>query len=131
MEASEDLQFSDDEETLSVVYKPELAMVSAPTILLTLEAGIGNKTLPMLLLHLGFQSNVHDWSTNTVIIDLLYSTLTQIIDFVSHNSDEHRIDDVRGNGILQQQTCSVGASDRANGGYDKWKTLFHSLGVKD
>ncbi|XP_031777535.1 vacuolar protein sorting-associated protein 13 isoform X3 [Nasonia vitripennis] len=69
MEASEDLQFSDDEETRAVVYKPELAMVSAPTILLTLEAGIGNKTLPMLLLHLGFQSNVHDWSTNTMSIE--------------------------------------------------------------
>lgn len=68
MEASEDLQFSDDEGTPAAVYKPELAMVSAPTILLTLEAGIGNKTLPMLLLHLGFQSNVHDWSTNTVLI---------------------------------------------------------------
>lgn len=50
----------------ATVYKPELALVSAPTVLLTLEAGVGNKTLPMLLLYLGFQSNVSDWSTKTV-----------------------------------------------------------------
>lgn len=69
MEANEDLQFSDDEEIPATIYKPELAIVSAPTILLTLEAGIGNKTLPMLLLHLSFQSDIHDWSTNTVLVN--------------------------------------------------------------
>jgi vacuolar protein sorting-associated protein 13A/C len=66
-EAYEDLEFSDDEEIEIKSYKPEVAIISAPTILLTLEAGIGNKTLPMLLLYLGFQSNISDWSTNTVI----------------------------------------------------------------
>lgn len=54
-----------DEEFLPA-YKPELAIISAPVILLTLEAGVGNKTLPMLLFHLGFQSNINDWSTKTV-----------------------------------------------------------------
>ena len=68
LEACEGIQFSDDESNGSVKYKPELAILSAPTILLTLEAGVGNKTLPMLLLHLNFQSNVNDWSTKTVII---------------------------------------------------------------
>lgn len=71
-EALEDLQISDDEGSPTAVYKPELAIVSAPTILLTLEAGVGNKTLPMLLLHLGFQSNIHDWSTNTVFYFFIY-----------------------------------------------------------
>lgn len=64
VEAIEDIVYSDDEDT--TVYKPELAIISAPTILLTLEAGIGNKTLPMLLLHIGFESNISDWSTKTV-----------------------------------------------------------------
>lgn len=68
MEANEDLDFSDEEVTIVETYKPEMAILSAPTILLTLEAGVGNKTLPMLLMHLGFQSNVNDWSTNTVFI---------------------------------------------------------------
>lgn len=51
-------------------YKPEVAIVSAPTILFTLEAGVGNKTLPMLSLRLDFQSTVHDWSTPTVFFHL-------------------------------------------------------------
>lgn len=61
-EALEEFMYSDD----ITIYKPELALVSAPTILLTLEAGVGNKTLPMLLLHVGFQSSINDWSTKTV-----------------------------------------------------------------
>lgn len=64
MEALEEFTYLDDE--VVTAYKPELAIISAPTILLTLEAGVGNKTLPMLLLHVGFQSNVNDWSTKTV-----------------------------------------------------------------
>lgn len=53
----------------NALYKPELAIISAPTILLTLEAGIGNKTLPMLLMHIGFQSNVNDWSTKSMFME--------------------------------------------------------------
>lgn len=68
MEVFEDLDFS-EEDDIEVDYKPELAIISAPTILLTLEAGVGNKTLPMLLLHLGFQSNISDWSRNFMCID--------------------------------------------------------------
>lgn len=64
MEALEDFTYLDDETVTA--YKAELAIVSAPTILLTLEAGVGNKTLPMLLLHVDFQSNINDWSTKTV-----------------------------------------------------------------
>lgn len=64
MEALEEFTYPEDE--VATVYKAELAIVSAPTILFTLEAGIGNKTLPMLLLNLGFQSNINDWSTKSV-----------------------------------------------------------------
>ncbi|CAL1678436.1 unnamed protein product [Lasius platythorax] len=73
MEALEEFTYSDDE--VVTAYKPELAIVSAPTILLTLEAGVGNKTLPMLLLHVGFQSNVNDWSTKTMNIDCTMSVI--------------------------------------------------------
>ncbi|XP_053594598.1 intermembrane lipid transfer protein Vps13 isoform X2 [Microplitis demolitor] len=72
MEAVEDITFVDDS---AVAYKPELAMISAPTILLTLEAGVGNKTLPMLLLNVGFQSSVNDWSTRTMSIDATMSVI--------------------------------------------------------
>ncbi|XP_076681161.1 vacuolar protein sorting 13C isoform X2 [Andrena cerasifolii] len=70
-EAVEDFVYPDDEE--ATVYKPELAIVSAPTILFTLEAGVGNKTLPMLLLHIGFQSNVNDWSTKSMSMECTMS----------------------------------------------------------
>lgn len=65
MEAFEDFSPPEDAEA-DFTYKQELAIVSAPTIILTLEAGVGNKTLPMLLFYLGFQSNINDWSTKTV-----------------------------------------------------------------
>lgn len=65
MEALEEFTYPDDE--ITTAYKSELAIISAPTILFTLEAGVGNKTLPMLLLHVSFQSNINDWSTKTVI----------------------------------------------------------------
>jgi len=51
MEALEEFTYPDDE--IAAPYKPELAIVSAPLILFTLEMGIGNKILPMFL-HVGF-----------------------------------------------------------------------------
>ncbi|KAK2581118.1 hypothetical protein KPH14_007937 [Odynerus spinipes] len=66
-EVLEDLIYPDYND--NAVYKPELAIISAPTILLTLEAGVGNKTLPMILMHIGFQSNVNDWSTKSMFVE--------------------------------------------------------------
>ena len=66
-------EFSYEEADEVVPYKAELAIVSAPVILLTLEAGVGNKTLPMLLFNVGFQSNVNDWSTKTVRTIMFFS----------------------------------------------------------
>ncbi|KAL0119958.1 hypothetical protein PUN28_007968 [Cardiocondyla obscurior] len=74
-EALEELIYPSDEIVTTAAYKPELAIVSAPIILFTLEAGVGNKTLPMLLLHVGFQSNVNDWSTKSMSIDCIMSVI--------------------------------------------------------
>jgi len=74
MEAFEEFTYLDEE--IAAAYKPELAVILAPTILFTLEAGVGNKTLPMLLLHASFQSNIMDWSTRSMTID---STISMVI----------------------------------------------------
>lgn len=41
----------------------EICLISMPTLIITVEAGIGNKTLPMLMLKSGFQGNVKNWSS--------------------------------------------------------------------
>ncbi|XP_017891074.1 vacuolar protein sorting-associated protein 13 isoform X2 [Ceratina calcarata] len=74
VEAVEGFVYQDDDVEVAA-YKPELAIISAPTILFTLEAGVGNKTLPMLLLHVGFQSNINDWSTKTMSIEYTMSMI--------------------------------------------------------
>nr|CAD7433011.1 unnamed protein product [Timema monikensis] len=38
----------------------EICIVAAPSIVITVEAGVGNQTLPMILLELGFQGTVHE-----------------------------------------------------------------------
>ncbi|XP_076183155.1 vacuolar protein sorting 13C isoform X2 [Ptiloglossa arizonensis] len=73
VEAVEDFVFTDHEDV--ALCKPELAIISAPIILFTLEAGVGNKTLPMLLLHIGFQSNINDWSSKSMSIESTISLI--------------------------------------------------------
>ncbi|XP_076294775.1 vacuolar protein sorting 13C isoform X2 [Lasioglossum baleicum] len=73
VEALEDFVYSGDE--VVAAYKPEMAIISAPTILFTLEAGVGNKTLPMLLLHIGFQSNINDWSSKSMNVEATMSLI--------------------------------------------------------
>ncbi|XP_067012189.2 intermembrane lipid transfer protein Vps13 [Anabrus simplex] len=41
----------------------EICMISAPSIVVTVEAGVSNQTLPMILLELGFQGSVNNWSS--------------------------------------------------------------------
>ncbi|XP_021940255.1 vacuolar protein sorting-associated protein 13 isoform X3 [Zootermopsis nevadensis] len=41
----------------------EICMLTAPSIVITMEAGVGNQTLPMILVDIGFQGSVLDWST--------------------------------------------------------------------
>lgn len=44
----------------------ELCLVTAQSIIFTLEAGVGNKTLPMLLLETGFEAKIRDWSSKVL-----------------------------------------------------------------
>jgi vacuolar protein sorting-associated protein 13A/C len=41
----------------------EICILTAPSIVITMEAGVGNQTLPMILVDIGFQGSVEDWST--------------------------------------------------------------------
>lgn len=50
----------------------ELAIINAPSLIITLETGTGKDTLPMLLLESSFEAEVRHWSTNMNI----NSTLT-------------------------------------------------------
>lgn len=46
----------------------ELCVVTANSIKFTMEAGVGNKTLPMLLLETGFEAKIRDWSSKVYTI---------------------------------------------------------------
>ncbi|XP_069674534.1 intermembrane lipid transfer protein Vps13 isoform X2 [Periplaneta americana] len=41
----------------------ELCIVTAPSVVITMEAGVGSQTLPMILAEIGFQGSIVDWST--------------------------------------------------------------------
>lgn len=41
----------------------EICIINMPTILITVEAGVGNKTLPMIMLQSGFTGQVTNWSS--------------------------------------------------------------------
>lgn len=41
----------------------ELCIITVPSIVFTLEAGVGNKTLPMLMLETGLQGAAKNWSS--------------------------------------------------------------------
>lgn len=41
----------------------ELCLISVPSIVITLEAGVGNKSIPMLLFESNFQGNARNWSS--------------------------------------------------------------------
>lgn len=41
----------------------EICMLTAPSVIVTMEAGVGSQTLPMILVDIGFQGSVTDWST--------------------------------------------------------------------
>lgn len=55
------------ESEAAVIRKKELCFMTIPSLVLTIEAGVGNKTLPMLLLESSFQGNVNDWSSEISI----------------------------------------------------------------
>jgi hypothetical protein len=41
----------------------EICILRAPSVVITMEAGVGNQTLPLILMDIGFQGSVVDWST--------------------------------------------------------------------
>lgn len=43
--------------------KSEVCLISIPSIVFTIEAGIGTKTLPMLLTECTFNGSVNNWSS--------------------------------------------------------------------
>lgn len=63
------------ESVFAVTRKKELCFMTIPSFVLTVEAGVGNKTLPMLLLESSFQGNVNDWSSQVGFLSLLINRL--------------------------------------------------------
>ncbi|KAF5306759.1 hypothetical protein FQA39_LY01517 [Lamprigera yunnana] len=63
-EAMEIVKTTDDK---TVDKLKELCIVSMPSLILTVEAGIGNKTLPLLLVDLNFQGTINDWSSQLYV----------------------------------------------------------------
>lgn len=60
-------------ETVSVVESKtkilnEICFVRLPALIITVEAGVGNKTLPMLLMESHFDGKIRNWSSNVRIL---------------------------------------------------------------
>lgn len=51
----------------AAIRKKELCFLTIPNLIFTVEAGVGNKTLPMLLLESSFRGKVNDWSSKVNI----------------------------------------------------------------
>ncbi|KAK9701873.1 SHR-binding domain of vacuolar-sorting associated protein 13, partial [Popillia japonica] len=59
-------------ETVSVVESKtkilnEICFVRLPALIITVEAGVGNKTLPMLLMESHFDGKIRNWSSNMIM----------------------------------------------------------------
>lgn len=48
---------------LPVLKKSEVCLISIPSIIFTIEAGIGTKTMPMLITECTFNGAVNNWSS--------------------------------------------------------------------
>lgn len=49
----------------------EVCMLIAPSVVITVEAGVGSQTLPMILVDIGFHGSVKDWSTQMCVTSSL------------------------------------------------------------
>lgn len=58
---------------LDVISKPleELCIISIPKMILTIEAGVGTKTLPMLIFEAGFKGLARNWTSQVIMIECL------------------------------------------------------------
>jgi len=50
------------------VVSGEICILSAPVIVLCIEAGLGNNTIPMLSMESSLQATIKDWSGQVSII---------------------------------------------------------------
>lgn len=50
-------------EELPILNKSENCLISIPSIVFTIEAGIGTKTMPMLLTECTFNGSINNWSS--------------------------------------------------------------------
>lgn len=66
VEAAEDLVIPSVEETVTPVTREQL-LFTMRKVVITIEAGVGNRTVPMILLESSFQADIRDWSTNLYI----------------------------------------------------------------
>lgn len=68
-EASEVTESLEVERKASIGRQPvqEMCLISMPSIIVTLEAGVGNKTLPMLIVESSLKGNVNNWSTQLTV----------------------------------------------------------------
>lgn len=59
----------------------EVCMLIAPSVVITVEAGVGSQTLPMILVDIGFHGSVKDWSTQVGFLCLFIPVikLTEIM----------------------------------------------------
>lgn len=49
--------------------KSEVCLISIPSIIFTIEAGIGTKTMPMLITECTFNGSINNWSSKVSIIN--------------------------------------------------------------
>jgi vacuolar protein sorting-associated protein 13A/C len=59
----------------------EVLILTAPSVVVTVEAGVGSQTLPMILVDIGFQGSVANWSTQVgfLCLFLFVNKLTEIL----------------------------------------------------
>ncbi|GJQ73818.1 hypothetical protein Trydic_g18756, partial [Trypoxylus dichotomus] len=65
--ADEATEILDVKESKSTRTLNEICLIRVPAVILTLEAGVGNKTLPMLLMESHFDGKIKNWSTNMTV----------------------------------------------------------------
>lgn len=60
------------EEHHAATRKKQLCFLTMPSLVFTVEAGVGNRTLPMLLLESSFRGYVNDWSSKVSLVENVF-----------------------------------------------------------
>lgn len=64
---------SEKNNVLPILKKSEVCLISIPSLVFTIEAGIGTKTMPMLLTECTFNGSVNNWSSKVNIENTTYN----------------------------------------------------------